>query len=282
MGKNLGDRAGSRAARALRSSAERSSAERGPLDEALHARLHTSVEEGARRLHRTWPSLLATGIVGGVDIGFGVLGLLLVRNATGSQLLGALAFGIGFIALSLADSELFTENFFLPVVALVGRRGTVYDLARLWTGTLISNLFGGWLFMGMVVIAFPALHQTVTAVGSHEPRLGIGAAAFAAAVLAGALMTLMTWMEQGTDSVAARLVAAVATAFLLGAGPLNHVIVSSLEAFAALQVGASFGYLDWLGAMAFAGLGNLVGGIGLVTLLRLVQAGGRAVSMVRE
>jgi formate-nitrite transporter family protein len=95
-------------------------------------------------------------------------------------------------------------------------------------------------------------------------------------------MTLMTWMDQGTDSVAARLVVAVATAFLLGAGPLNHVIVSSLEAFAALQVGASFGYPDWLGAMAFAGLGNLVGGIGLVTLLRLVQAGGRAVSMVRE
>lgn len=271
-----GDEA-SRTARAWRPSAER-----GRLDEALHARLHTSVEEGARRLHRTWPSLLATGIVGGVDIGFGVLGLLLVRDATGSQMLGALAFGVGFIALSLADSELFTENFFLPVAALVGRRGTVYDLVRLWTGTLVSNLAGGWLFMGLVVIAFPALRHTIIEVGSHEPHMGIGAAAFAAAVLAGALMTLMTWMEQGSDSAAARLVAAVATAFLLGAGPLNHVIVSSLEAFAALQAGASFGYLSWLGAMAFAGLGNLAGGIGFVTLLRLVQAGGRAVSMVRE
>jgi formate/nitrite transporter FocA (FNT family) len=127
----------------------------------------------------------------------------------------------------------------------VARRGTVYDLARLWVGTLVANLAGGWLFTGMIVLAFPDL-------------------------------------EQGTDSVPARLLAVVATAFLLGAGPLNHVIVSSLEAFAALQVGAPFGYLDWLGAMGFAGLGNLIGGIGPVTLLRLVQAGGRAVAMVRE
>jgi formate/nitrite transporter FocA (FNT family) len=164
----------------------------------------------------------------------------------------------------------------------VARRGTVYDLARLWVGTLVANLAGGWLFTGMIVLAFPDLRHTILAVGTHEPKLGIGAAAFAAAVLAGALMTLMTWMEQGTDSVPARLLAVVATAFLLGAGPLNHVIVSSLEAFAALQVGAPFGYLDWLGAMGFAGLGNLIGGIGLVTLLRLVQAGGRAVAMVRE
>ena len=276
MSEKLTDSPAARAAKALRPSVER-----GRLDEALHARLHASVEEGARRLHRTWPSLLATGIVGGVDIGFGVLALLLVRNATGSQLLAALAFSVGFIGLSLADSELFTENFFLPVAALVGRRGTLYDLGRLWTGTLISNLAGGWLFMGMVVLAFPAIRPTVLAVGSHEPSLGIGPEAFAAAVIAGALMTLMTWMDQGTDSAAARLVAAVATAFLLGAGPLNHVIVSSLEAFAALQAGAPFGYLDWLGVMGFAGLGNLVGGIGLVTLLRLVQAG-RAVSVVRE
>lgn len=274
------DPGGSPTARAAREL--RPSAGRGNLDQTMHARLHASVEEGARRLHRTWPSLLATGIVGGVDIGFGILGLLLVRNATGSQLLGALAFGIGFIGLSLADSELFTENFFLPVAALVARRGTVYDLGRLWIGTLISNLAGGWLFMGLIVLAFPGLRRTILDVGTHVPKLGIGTAAFAAAVLAGALMTLMTWMERGTDSGAARLVAAVATAFLLGAGPLNHVIVSSLEAFAALQVGAPFGYLGWLGSMAFAGLGNLIGGIGFVTLLRLVQAGGRAVAMVRE
>jgi hypothetical protein len=52
---------------------------------------------------------------------------------------------------------------------------------------------------------------------------------------------------------------------------LNHVIVVSLEMFAALQAGAHFGYLDWLGMSAWFGLGNIIGGVGLVTVLRLVQ-----------
>src|SRR5690242_4687737 len=75
--------------------------------------LARSVDEGERRLARSWPSLLATGIVGGIDVGVGLLAMLVVRHETGSQLLGALAFGIGFIALVLAGSELFTENFMI-------------------------------------------------------------------------------------------------------------------------------------------------------------------------
>ncbi len=91
-------------------------------------------------------------------------------------------------------------------------------------------------------------------------------------------MTLLTWMERGTSSVGAKLVAAVAVAFVLAAPPLNHAIVSSLEMFAALQSGARFGYADWLGAASWAALANLVGGLGLVTTLRLVQVGKRAMS----
>ncbi|MGH3886704.1 MAG: hypothetical protein ACRDSZ_09060 [Pseudonocardiaceae bacterium] len=39
----------------------------------------------------------------------------------------------------------------------------------------------------------------------------------------------------------------------------------------ALHAGAPFGYADWLGLFALAALGNLIGGLGLVTLLRLLQ-----------
>jgi formate/nitrite transporter FocA (FNT family) len=59
--------------------------------------------------------------------------------------------------------------------------------------------------------------------------------------------------------------------FLLGAGKVNHVIVGSLMCFAALQAGAPFGYADWLGLFAFTVLGNLIGGLGLVTMIRLLQ-----------
>ena len=37
--------------------------------------------------------------------------------------------------------------------------------------------------------------------------------------------------------------------------------------------GADFGYADWLGFLSWTALLNLVGGVGLVTTLRLVQVG---------
>ncbi len=249
----------------------------GQTDDALAQALQRAVDEGERRLTRSWSSLLATGALGGLDVATGVLALLLVREATGSELLGALAFSIGFIALILGQSELFTEHFLLPVVARAVRRADRrIAVLRLWGGNLTTNLVAGWVAMALVVVAFPQLRATAIEVARHYPDMGIGREAFAAAVLAGMTMTLMTWMQQSTESMVARLVAAVAVAFLLAAGPMNHVIVGSLEMFGALVFGAPFGYAEMAGAAAFAGLGNAVGGIGLVTVLRLVQVGRRA------
>jgi formate/nitrite transporter FocA (FNT family) len=41
--------------------------------------------------------------------------------------------------------------------------------------------------------------------------------------------------------------------------------------FAALISGAPFGYLNWLSALGWSALGNLVGGLVLVTALRLLR-----------
>ena len=80
-----------------------------------------------------------------------MLALLAVYAETGSHLLAGLAFGIGFIALLLARSELFTEGFLVPVTAVVAGRASVGQLAKLWGGTLVANLVGGWLVMWLVV-----------------------------------------------------------------------------------------------------------------------------------
>jgi hypothetical protein len=52
--------------------------------------------------------------------------------------------------------------------------------------------------------------------------------------------------------------------------------------FAALHAGAPFGYLDWLGALGWAALGNAIGGVGLVTTLRIIQVGKAEVVAERE
>ncbi|CAN5181791.1 formate/nitrite transporter family protein [soil metagenome] len=255
---------------------------RNSIDEELQETFRNTVDEAQRRLSRSWPALLSTGAVGGIDVGVGVMALLLVREATGNELLGALAFGIGFIALTLGRSELFTENFLVPVAAVVAQKSTVGATLRLWGGTAATNLTAGWIFTGLVAVGLPELRETAVEVGRHYPELGISTTSLASAVIGGAAITLMTWMERGTESVPGKLVAVFAIAFVLAAGKLNHAIVVSLEMFAALHAGAPFGYADWLGMAAWAALGNVIGGLALVTVLRLVQVGRTAVREERE
>ncbi|HZQ75681.1 MAG TPA: formate/nitrite transporter family protein [Acidimicrobiia bacterium] len=240
-----------------------------------------TVAEGEHRLTRTWPGLLATGMVGGLDVGVGVLGLLLVKEATGSELLAALAFGIGFMALTLAQSELFTENFLVPVAAVTARRASAAKLVRLWFGTAVMNLVGGWVITGLIVAGLPKVRHTAVAIATEYARFPAGQA-FALAILGGLVITLMTWMERATESVPAKVAAAFAAAFLLVAGTLDHAIVVSLLMFAALHAGAPFGYLHWLGVVALATVGNMIGGLGFVTVLRLVQVGHERIEEAQE
>lgn len=229
------------------------------------------VDEGRQRLGRSWSGIIATGLLGGLDVGVGVFALLLVEHTTGSKLLAGLAFSIGFIALSLAHSELFTEDFLVPVAAVLTKASPPWSLLRLWAVTVLTNLAGGWVITGIIIAGFPSLRATAVDSATFYIDLGPTWRAFALALLGGFLITLMTHMQHATESEGVRLVPATVMGFLLGAGQVNHAIVASLLCFAALHVGAPFGYVDWLGLVALAALGNMVGGLGLVTLLRLLQ-----------
>jgi formate/nitrite transporter FocA (FNT family) len=230
------------------------------------------VTEGSERLGRSVLNVLVTGLFGGLEVGLGIMGYLAVLHETGSHLLGGLAFGIGFIALHLAHSELFTENFLMPIAAVVAKQGNVLQLAKLWLGTLVANLVGGWIFMWLVVQGFPQWRGLLVESGTHFVDAGFTLQSVVLAVLAGSTITLMTRMQQGTDSEPAKLVAAVAGGFLLAGLQLFHSVLDSLLIFGAIQAGAEIGYLEWLGWFWYTVLGNVIGGVVLVTALRLVRS----------
>jgi formate/nitrite transporter FocA (FNT family) len=233
-----------------------------------------SVEEGAARLSRPTSNLAATGLVAGLDVGFGVLALMFVQAETGSEVLGGLAFTIGFFALFLGRSELFTENFLVPVTTVVAGAATLRQLLRLWFGTYATNLMGGFVVAALLVGAYPDLHDTAVELGEKITDRGISLESFMLAVLAGGAITLMTWMVRNAATEGGQLVAVAAFGFLLGATHMNHVVVISIKMFAGLMVGdTSYGYLDWFALSSFAVVGNMIGGLLLVTVLRLVQIG---------
>ncbi len=239
------------------------------------------VEEGQQRLERPLLALVSTGLLGGIDVGFGVLAYLVVREHTGDTILAGLAFSVGFVALLLARSELFTENFLVPVTAVVARSGTMLGLARLWSVTLAMNLVGGALIMWILIVARPDLETTAIEVGTHYAELGANARSFALAVLAGAVITLMTRMQHATDHLGVQLVPSILFGALLAGGELFHCVLDSLFMMGAMFAGADFGLGAMLGALGWSLLGNMVGGIGLVTGLRLLRVP-RAVEEERE
>jgi formate/nitrite transporter FocA (FNT family) len=230
-----------------------------------------TVDEGRQRLGRAWVQLIATGLLGGFDVGVGVLAFLLVGHLTGDGVLASLAFAAGFIALTMGRSELFTENFLVPVAAVVAKEATGAALVRLWVTTLVTNLIAGWLLAAVLMAAFPDLHRTAVDTAGFYMGLGVTWQAFALAVVGGMLVTVMTHLQNSTDSDGVRLVPAVIVGFTLSVGHINHAVVASIFCFAALIAGSGFGYADWAQMMVLAIAGNAVGGLGLVTVLRLMQ-----------
>ncbi len=234
------------------------------------------VSEGHDRLNRPLLPLVTTGFVGGIDVGIGVLIFLVVEQRTGSPLLAAAAFGIGFVALLLARSELFTENFLVPVTAVVARKGTVAQLLRLWIVSLLANLAGGFVMAAMIVIALPDVRELARTTGAHYVNLGVSWESFFLAVLAGLVITTLTRMQHATDSLGLKVVPAVLLSFVLVGAQLFHCVLDSIFIFAGMLTGsAPYGPFEWLGALGWSALGNLVGGLVLVTAVRLLRVGHR-------
>ena len=244
----------------------------GPMEDELTEAFDRIVSEGAQRLHRTWREVLTTGLAGGLEVATGVVALLAVYAETGSHLLAGIAFSIGFIALLLARSELFTEGFLVPVTAVVARRAAAGQLARLWAGTLVANLVGGWLVMWLVVHALPELGLAAIESATAFVDAPLDLRAVCLALLAGSFITLMTRMQHGASSETGKVAAAVAGAFLLAGLGLFHSILDSLIIFGALHAGAPFGYGDWLAWFWYTVVLNVVGGLVVVTFLRLVRS----------
>lgn len=230
------------------------------------------VSEGRDRLSRPMLPLVATGFLGGVDVAVGVLIYLVVEAETGQKLLASAAFTIGFVALLLARSELFTENFLVPVTAVVARAGSVWSLVRLWVVTLLANLAAGFLMAGMIVVAFPDLHEVARSSGSHYAHLGVNWRSFVLAVLAGAVITLLTRMQHSTDSLGVKIVPAVLMSFVLVGAQLFHSVLDSILMMTGLLTGdADYGWADAAGALGWSAFGNVVGGLVLVTSVRLLR-----------
>lgn len=245
---------------------------------------HRAVDEGERRLDQTMIELLSTGFIAGFTIVFGIAALGIVEARLSgttegvAKVGGALAFGIGTVFLIVGRAELFSENFFDPVATVVERwkPSMLGRLGRLWGLTFLLNLIGGGLFAWIISVegALPdgapeVLNRIAEDIAGRDAAVG-----FVHAFAGGALVTLLSYLLQTVNSVGSRIVLAYIVGFLLAVGIFDHVVVLALHVFFGILFGAAVGWGDFGSALLIATAGNLLGGLGLVTLTHISQAKG--------
>src|SRR6476620_2542900 len=152
------------------------------------------IDEGERRLHRGLAGLAATGFAGGAEVALGLLALVVATGAVAevapeqlAHVAAASVFGIAFVLITLGRAELFTENFHIPLAAVHAGKASLADLLRMWGVTLVFNVLGLVVILGLLSVHGVLKAPTVAAIGplADTPALRDLLPSFASAVLAG-------------------------------------------------------------------------------------------------
>lgn len=234
------------------------------------------VQAGREELTRPVVQLAYSGLAGGVVMGLSGLGVALMRSYLGDGEAARLAsfalYPAGFVAVIIGRAQLFTENTLFPVVVVMRNPSRLPRMFLLWAVVLTCNVLGAFAFSLLA-------HHTGALKPEVVDKLGtLGREAvehgtwelFWAAVMGGWLIALVAWLVSASRSTFGQLSLIWFFTFMVGAGHFAHSIAGSSEVLIAvlhtdLPVSAFF---RWLMA---AVLGNVVGGVGLVSLLNYGQ-----------
>ncbi len=254
-----------------------------PLGQEAPEIIDDAAKIGSKRLHRSSAGSAITSFIGGMSVCFGAVSMAWasasvdgsIASASVAHLLGALFFPVGFIILLVGKSELFTENFFLPVTAVLERRGSMRELLSLWGVSLTFNLLGALVFAALIsrgaVLGSGPAAQLVD-LAEHKVDYSF-TTSIVKAVFAGWLMTMLTWLLVAAEGFGSRLFLIWIMGTLIVLGQFNHVVISAAEVFIGILLGAEVTVGEWLTSNFLPALvGNIIGGVVFVTLLFYVQA----------
>jgi formate/nitrite transporter FocA (FNT family) len=231
--------------------------------------------EGAEELERPSSSIGWSGLAAGLTMGTSMVGqgllMAALPEAPWRELVAAFGYTLGFIFVTMARQQLFTETTLTATLPVLHRTHGFGDVARYWTIVFAANIVGTLLFAAAATV--PHLFKPEAVHAFNELGMKAAAPGFAVVlmkgVVAGWLIALMVWLMPAAAS--AKIWVIVAITWLIAAGEFSHVIAGSAEtAFAAMQ--GSIGWGDYaLGFLIPALIGNSIGGVVFVALLNHAQ-----------
>jgi formate-nitrite transporter family protein len=234
-------------------------------------------KDGDEELRRPVSALAWSGLAAGLSMGFSFVAEGLFRtyvpDAPWRPLITNLGYPLGFLIVIIGRQQLFTENTLTAIIPLLARRNlaTFWQVLRLWTVVLAANIVGAHLF-AWAVASTPVLdvkfHAALAQLAADAANVSFSEAILRG-IFAGWLIAMVVWMLAATDS--AKIPIILILTYIVGLAKLTHVVAGSVEVLFLVMTGAK----SWL---AFAGgyllptlMGNVLGGVALVSAVNHAQ-----------
>lgn len=230
-------------------------------------------DEGEQELERKTGALALSGLAAGLSMGFSFLAEALLTaglpDTVWRSTIASFGYAVGFIIVVLARQQLFTESTLTALLPLFTKRDrkTLFGTLRLWAIVLVSNIVGTWIFAALVHahgLFPPAVTPALQAIAAKAVHAGV-ASTFVRAFFAGWLIALMVWILPSAQSSRPFIVLIIT--YIVALAQLSHIVAGSAEAAYGVLSGAATLSSYFLVFFAPTLLGNMLGGIVMVSVL---------------
>jgi formate/nitrite transporter len=238
-------------------------------------------DAGTKKANLPAKTIIVTGILAGMFLGFTTTLYLSAVVASGSTLVGAVFFPVGFIMLVLLGLELFTGNAaLLPYARLAGRLTggqVISGLVLVYIANLIGSLIYAVLFALASTKFFSAAPDPVgtklvaVATAKVVPYMDAGAAGWGTALVKGIIcnwmVSLGAVMALLSGSVIGKILAMWMPIMAFVAQGYEHCIVNMFVIPGGIMLGAHVSVGQWLIWNEIpVTIGNLIGAVAITAI----------------
>jgi formate/nitrite transporter FocA (FNT family) len=233
--------------------------------------------DGEEELRRSSSALAWSGFAAGLSMGFSLVGEALLRSCLPDvpwrPAIAKLGYSLGFLIVILGRQQLFTENTLTAILPLLARRNlqTLWQVLRLWIVVLIANLAGAHLFAwvaGNTEVFHAEVRHAFDELGREAIDVSFGTAVLRG-IFAGWLIAMVVWLNAAYASGKVAII--IILTYFVGLARLTHIVAGSVEVLVLVMNGTISWQSSMAGYMFPSLLGNIIGGVTLVSALNHAQ-----------
>lgn len=230
-------------------------------------------QEGEYELSRSFRALAFSALAAGIFVSFSFffrsMFHMYMGNSQFEPLVSSLGYTVGFLIVILGRMQLFTENPITTIIPLLSDLSInkFLKVIRLWSIVFLFNIIGTAIvaiFLSSPHVVSPDVANALHEVASYVMRLP-ALDNIVRGIPAGVIIAVLVWIYPQTKNF--RFVTVLFFVYFIALGDFAHVVVGSCEmAYEVIRGNVSF--LDYLFRFLIpTGIGNVIGGTGIFTIL---------------